>query len=95
MTTTKNLIISFIFTFWIVLVATFSIQNIELVSLNFFFFQSIQIPVGVLLAIILGCGFIVGAIIPLFFTSKKKLKKKTSRTRVSRESEPDPIFDWE
>ena len=94
---TKNIIIAFIFTFWIILIATFSIQNIDLVSVKFFFLESIKIPIGVLLSITLGSGFILGSIIPLFFTNKKKVKKRTSRKKMVREPEPepDPIFDWE
>ena len=100
MITTKNIIISFVFTVWIVLVATFSIQNIQLVSLKLFFLESIQIPVGVLLSLTLGCGFIFGAILPVFFTSKKKKISKRSRknqfvSEREKELESDPIFDWE
>lgn len=97
MNTVKNIIIGLIFASWIILVATFSIQNIDLVSLKFFFLESIQMPIGVLLSTILGFGFIFGAVIPLFFTSKNKVKKTTSRKRIVREAEPepDPIFDWE
>ena len=97
MNTTKNILISFIFTFWILAIATFSIQNIELVSLNFFFLESIQIPVGILLAIMLGLGFFIGALIPLLFVSKKKkvkTRKKKNQFIYEREKEleSDPIF---
>jgi uncharacterized integral membrane protein len=100
MNITKNLLISLIFTFWILVVATFSIQNIDLVSLKFFFLESIKIPVGVLLSLTLGLGFIFGAILPIFFTSKKKKVAKTNRQNTfvyqrEEEVESDPIFDWE
>lgn len=93
----KNIIIAFIVAFWIILIATFSIQNIDLISVKFFFLESIKIPIGVLLSITLGSGFLLGAIIPLFFTNKKKVMKRSSRKKISREPEPepDPIFDWE
>ena len=98
MNTTKNLLIACIFTIWIVLVATFSIQNITLVSLKFFFFKSVEIPIGVLLSMILGLGFIVGAIVPLLFTSKNKARiKNVDRSKPKqfvRETEPDTISDW-
>ena len=50
-----------------------------------------------LLSITLGLGFMVGAIIPLLFSSKKKNKQKTKKQKFVREPqpEPDPIFDWE
>ncbi len=96
MNTTKNIIVALVFAFWIVLVATFSIQNIELVSLKFFFLESVKIPVGVFLSIMLGLGFMIGVIVPLLFSRKKKVTKKQNRKRFVREeeTESDPLFDW-
>ena len=97
MNTTKNIIIGLIFTFWITLVATFSIQNIELVSLKFFFFESVQIPIGVLLSIIVGLGFMAGALLTSFSSKTKKSKNNRKKTKFVKqqepEPEPDPIFD--
>lgn len=45
--------------------AVISIQNIQLVSLKFLLWQSIQIPFGVLLAIAVGFGLMVGSLIPV------------------------------
>lgn len=50
---------------WLGLVAVMSIQNIELVSLKFLLWESIQLPFGVLLAIAVGFGLIVGSFIPV------------------------------
>jgi uncharacterized integral membrane protein len=78
----------------------FSIQNITPISLNFLFFKSIEIPVGVLLSFMLGLGIILGAILPLLLPQKnlkdspQKPRSKFKRQREI-EEENDPIFDWE
>ena len=46
-------------------IAIFSIQNIKAVSLKFLSFESIQFPVGVLLAFCAGVGIILGSLLPL------------------------------
>ena len=53
-------------------IAVFSIQNIQLVSLQFFSWRSIQLPVGVLLAFCLGIGIILGSLIWASFSNNKK-----------------------
>ncbi|WP_373478813.1 lipopolysaccharide assembly protein LapA domain-containing protein [Geminocystis sp.] len=104
MNQTKQIIISLIIGFWLIVIALFSIQNIELISLKFFFFESIKIPLGVLLSFILAFGFIIGAIIPLFFSNNKSKKNKPKFNQSKRqnqkfnrelEEEKDPLFDWD
>lgn len=104
MNRTKQIIISLIIGFWLILIAVFSIQNIALVSLNFFWLESIKMPVGVLLSFILGSGFILGAILPAFFSSNKSSKKKPKYNQNNQnnklfnrdfEEEKDPLFDWD
>lgn len=104
MNRTKQVIISLIVGFWLILIAVFSIQNIALVSLNFFWLESIKMPVGVLLSFILAFGFIIGAIFPAFFSSNKSSKKIPKYNKNNRknklfnrdfEEEKDPLFDWE
>ena len=51
--------------FAILLTAVISIQNITAISLQFLFFRSVEIPLGVLLAFGFSLGLILGAIIPL------------------------------
>ena len=53
-------------------IAVFSIQNIQPVSLQFFSWRSIQLPVGVLLAFCLGIGIILGSLIWASFSNNKK-----------------------
>ncbi len=100
----KQIIISLIVGFWINLIAVFSIQNITLVSLKFFWLESIKIPIGVLFAFALTLGFIIGAIIPLLFGGNKYQKKtpkynqnKRKNKQLNRDfdEEKDPLFDWD
>lgn len=107
MNRTKQIIISLIIGFWLILIAVFSIQNIQLVSLKFFLFESIKLSTGVLLTLCLAGGFIFGSLIPLFFASTNKNKypknyqqnrvknKKKSEFKREWEEEKDPLFDWE
>lgn len=107
MNRTKQIILSLIIGFWLILIAVFSIQNIQLVSLKFFFFESIKVSTGLLLTLCLAIGFILGSLIPLFFASNNnnKYAKKTKQNRVKNtkksefkrewEEEKDPLFDWE
>ncbi|WP_017295374.1 lipopolysaccharide assembly protein LapA domain-containing protein [Geminocystis herdmanii] len=107
MNRTKQIIISLIIGFWLILIAVFSIQNIQLVSLKFFLFESIQVSTGVLLTLCLAGGFFLGSLIPLFFSSSyyNKYSKNNKQNRVKKnkklefkrewEEEKDPLFDWE
>ena len=99
MNTTKNLFIALIFTGWLVFIATFSIQNIELITVNFLVWESVKIPVGVFLSMMIASGFLLGAILPAFFRKKpKSIKQRSPRNDFRRqrelEEESDPIFDW-
>ncbi|ARV63291.1 DUF1049 domain-containing protein [Nostocales cyanobacterium HT-58-2] len=58
MKTIANLLISIVVAVWVVGIAIFSVQNAEPVSLRFLTFQSIQIPVGLVLAFCAGVGII-------------------------------------
>lgn len=57
---------------WIAAIAIFSIQNIQDVSLKFIIFQSINFPLGVLLAFCAGLGMILGSLLPLLFARRKR-----------------------
>lgn len=59
----SNFLTSLIVAGWIATIAVFSIQNITAVSLKFLAFESIKLPVGVLLSLSIGVGMIVGAIL--------------------------------
>ncbi|MBD2435459.1 LapA family protein [Nostoc sp. FACHB-110] len=58
MKTIANLLISVVVAVWIVAIAIISVQNATPVSLKFLSFQSIQIPVGLVLAFSAALGVI-------------------------------------
>jgi lipopolysaccharide assembly protein A len=62
-----NFINSLVTAVWISTIALFSIQNIQAVSLKFLVWQSIQFPIGVLLAFCAGVGFIGGSLLPILW----------------------------
>ena len=57
---------------YIVAIAIFSIQNVDKVSLKFLVFRSIDIPLGVLLTLCGAVGIIIGWLIPLLFSRRKR-----------------------
>ncbi|MEL6495722.1 MAG: lipopolysaccharide assembly protein LapA domain-containing protein [Cyanobacteria bacterium J06623_7] len=63
-----SLLSSLILAILIVAIAIFSIQNIQAVSLQFLTFKSIDIPVGILLALCSAVGIVLGALVPLLFS---------------------------
>ena len=78
MKTTVNLVLSTIIALWIMAIAIISVQNATAVSLRFITFESIQIPVGLLLAFFVAVGIVATSLLqPLLI--KSKLKQTTSR----------------
>ena len=75
MKTLTNLLISLIIAAWVGAIAVFSIQNIQPISLQFLMFNSIELPLGVLLALSVGVGLVVGAGVPLFFRNRRRSVK--------------------
>ena len=63
MKTLANLLTSLLVAVWVIAIAILSVQNAQPVSLRFFTFQSIQLPVGLLLAFCVGLGIIGTALI--------------------------------
>jgi uncharacterized integral membrane protein len=58
MNTLSPILISVVVAIWVFVMAIISVQNATLVSLKFLTFQSIQLPVGVVLAFSAGLGLI-------------------------------------
>jgi uncharacterized integral membrane protein len=74
MKTIPLLVINFLLAISVSAIAIISVQNATPVSLNFTLFQSIPMPVGVVLAMSLSAGLIGGAILqPLWIVSASKL----------------------
>ncbi|MBW4576839.1 MAG: LapA family protein [Aphanothece sp. CMT-3BRIN-NPC111] len=61
-----NLLTSLVLAIAVGAIAILSVQNATLVSLRLLSFESIQLPVGVVLAFSAGVGVIGGTIAPLF-----------------------------
>jgi uncharacterized integral membrane protein len=70
-----NLIACLILAVWAIAIALFSVQNATPVSLKLLGFESIQMPVGVVLAFSAGIGVMLGAIaLPVFSRSHRQLE---------------------
>lgn len=69
MKTLPILLISLIAATWIGAIAVLSVQNFTPVALNLLAFQSVEIPVGLVLAFSVGIGMIGMAIVQLLLTS--------------------------
>lgn len=68
-----NLLTSVVVAIWVVAIAVLSVQNATPVSLKFFNFTSIQLPVGLVLAFSAGVGIIGIALIqPLWIASPQQ-----------------------
>lgn len=77
MKTIASLFSSLMMAGWISAIAIFSIQNIQDVSLKFITFESITVPVGVLLAFCAGIGMILGSLLPLLFSQGRKSRRSS------------------
>ena len=70
-----RLLNSLIMATFIVAIAIFSIQNIQDVSVEFLIWESITVPVGVLLAFCSGVGMVLGWFISLLFSRSRKTRR--------------------
>ncbi len=62
MSNAPAIVTSFILAFWVCAIAIIAIQNATPVSLTFLFFQSISIPIGLIIAFSVAIGLIVAAL---------------------------------
>ena len=67
-----GLLHTLIISVWIMAIAIFSIQNIQNVSVKFLVFESITLPVGILLAFCSVIGLILGWLLPLLFSRRRR-----------------------
>lgn len=63
----SNFMSSLIIAVWVTGIAVFAIQNVRAISLKFLVWQSIQFPIGVLLAFCASVGFIGGSLLPILW----------------------------
>ncbi|MEB3339706.1 DUF1049 domain-containing protein [Okeania sp.] len=68
------IIISLIIALWVSSIAILSIQNATPVSLKFIGFQSINIPIGIILSFSVSIGIIISSLVmpPLFYLKDMK-----------------------
>lgn len=86
MKTLANLLTLIIVAVWVVAIAILSVQNAAPVSLNFLNYQSIQLPVGLVLAFSAGLGIIGMALtLPLWSLG--------TRTQSDNDLDDDFSFD--
>jgi uncharacterized integral membrane protein len=67
MKTIANLLTSLALAAWIGAIAILSIQNITPISLKFLNYETIQIPIGIVLAFSVGIGAIAGSLVPILW----------------------------
>ena len=69
---------SIVLALWVSGIAIFSVQNSTPISLKFMAFQSIQIPIGVILAFSVSIGVIISSILlpPLLSFGQKKERQE-------------------
>ena len=67
MKTFSNLLTSLVLAGWAIAIAILSVQNATAISLKFLVFQSIQLPIGVVLGFSAAVGAIGGAIAPILW----------------------------
>lgn len=79
-----NVLTSIVLAAWIAAIAIISIQNITPISLKFLNLQTIQIPMGIILAFSVGIGAIAAAIAPALWRLTGG-----QRTRYDYEEEED------
>jgi uncharacterized integral membrane protein len=71
-----KLVISIIAAVWIALIALISVQNATIVNLKFVFWQSIDLPWGLVLAIAVALGFVIGGCLPLLRNNPTASKRR-------------------
>ena len=85
----SNLLISLIVAFWVVAIAILSVQNATPVALRFITFQSINLPVGLVLGFSVGIGIIVGAIAPLLWQMTATLGEPSPSREGTEDNDED------
>jgi uncharacterized integral membrane protein len=66
--------------FWLIAIAIVAMQNAELVTLSFLFFQSVKMPFGFVFACSVAAGLVAGGLWQLWWPVKTKKKQRRPRT---------------
>ncbi len=76
---------SLLFSLWVSAIAILAVQNAEPISLRFLGFQSIQFPIGLILALSATAGILGGALIQILELSTKETRSSTTADNFSDE----------
>lgn len=90
MLTLAQLLTSIVLAGWVVAIAILSVQNAQAVSLKFFGFESIPLPVGLMLAFWVGAGIIGMALIQSLWSLAS-----SQRERSQADNDIDEEFSFE
>ncbi len=71
-----KLLISTIAAAWIGFIALISVQNASIVNLKFVFWNSIDLPWGLVLAMAVALGFILGGFLPLLGNNSNPIDRR-------------------
>lgn len=74
----QTILINFLIVFWIGAIALIAIQNATPFTLQFFGWQTISMPLGIMIAFSVILGVITGTIMLPFFQSKGNVKKSST-----------------
>ncbi|NJL82565.1 MAG: DUF1049 domain-containing protein [Chloroflexaceae bacterium] len=81
-----NFLFSLMIAAWIGCIAIFSVQNFDpAVSIKFLFFESVRLPIGVLLAFCAGGGVMLGGIIPLLLPRPRRGGRRPAQSQEADE----------
>jgi len=61
------LVLSLILSFWIAAIAILSVQNATAVAIQFLWFRSLELPLGVILAFCIGAGLLAVGVLRLLW----------------------------
>jgi uncharacterized integral membrane protein len=86
-----NLVMALVVAFWVSAIALLSVQNASPVSLRFLNLQSIDLPVGLVIAFSAAAGMVgAAAVLPLWRSDRPRPRK---RDRLGDRSENDHEFE--
>lgn len=71
-----NFLISLIMAVWFGTLAIFTIQNVAPTTLRFAFWESIQLPISILLTFCFGGGLVLGALMPILWQRSQKRRPR-------------------
>lgn len=90
-----NFLTTLILATGLVLFVVFAIQNVIPTSLTFLLFESIQLPISVLLTFYFALGLLLGVFLPLFWKRPVKRRSHGDPLRGAQLDDFEDEFDFE